>query len=352
MELKTAKNLLLTIKKFKYRFEPKALVLVYHRISDPPCDPLLLSVNKKNFCGHLEVLKKYYRPIYLEELNIYFKKGRIPNKAVIITFDDGYCDNLYNAMPFLNRYGIPATIFVTTGYMDKQREYWWDKLGRLFLQSPILPRELNFSINGDRFYWKLDKDACYSNDEISNMSSWNVLEKNEFNIRQSLYRWFYKLLLCSPEYTRSKVMTELEQWSGIKTTDLSLGRSLSPEEVIRFSSNNLITIGAHTVTHPLLSACPLSIQKDEIYNSKYRLEQLLQKPINSFCYPYGTKSDYSIETVDIVKKAGFSLACSNFSGMVTQDTDCFQLPRFIVRNWDAEEFKKRLKRFFNSNYRT
>jgi peptidoglycan/xylan/chitin deacetylase (PgdA/CDA1 family) len=109
----------------------------------------------------------------------------------------------------------------------------------------------------------------------------------------------------------------------------------------------LIEIGAHTVTHPSLSALPIASQREEIWQSKTGLEEILDRPVTSFAYPYGKRSDYSAETVALVREAEFVCACSNFAGLVSQSTDRFQLPRVHVPDCDGEEFVKQLSGWFD-----
>jgi peptidoglycan/xylan/chitin deacetylase (PgdA/CDA1 family) len=81
---------------------------------------------------------------------------------VVITFDDGYADNLHNAKPLLERYDIPATVFVTTGHIGHEREFWGDELDRLLLQPSTLPELLGLSINGSPYQWELGEVAHYT----------------------------------------------------------------------------------------------------------------------------------------------------------------------------------------------
>jgi peptidoglycan/xylan/chitin deacetylase (PgdA/CDA1 family) len=106
-------------------------------------------------------------------------------------------------------------------------------------------------------------------------------------------------------------------------------------------------VGAHTLTHPVLAALPEAAQRDEIRRNKECLEALLGRPVKSFAYPYGTRADYTRQTVRLVREAGFACACANVPGVISQRSDPFQIPRFIVRNWDGEEFARRLEAWFD-----
>ena len=121
---------------------------------------------------------------------------------------------------------------------------------------------------------------------------------------------------------------------------------LLPDEVFRLAEGGLIEVGAHTVTHPVLSALPAARQHPEIHNSKSQLENILRRPVNSFAYPYGGRSDYTRETISLVRQAGFTCACSNYSDVVRRGSDLFPLPRVLVRDWDGEEFAQRLNMVF------
>src|SRR5262245_41049481 len=110
-----------------------ALILGYHRVADVTRDEYEVCVTPKHFAEQMEVLRKVSQPIGLSELVQCLKASSVPPKAVAVTFDDGYADNLYEARPILERYLIPATVFVCTGYAGK--EFWWDELDRLVMSS-------------------------------------------------------------------------------------------------------------------------------------------------------------------------------------------------------------------------
>ena len=123
-------SILQLIFEIKYFFQKKlmrsSLILLYHRVDTPKNDPHSLSVSPENFRKQLEYLKENFTIIKLSELAKEVKNGKFSNK-VSITFDDGYEDNLINALPILQELNIPATIFVTTEFLDKKGYFYWEK---------------------------------------------------------------------------------------------------------------------------------------------------------------------------------------------------------------------------------
>jgi len=328
------------------KFTPAALTLVYHRVAEVASDPQLLCVTPQRFAEQLDVLQKKYNPLSLRELFISLQDGNIPRKGVVVTFDDGYADNLYNAKPLLERYSIPATIFVATGSLGLGREFWWDELDRLLLQPRRLPETLRLNINGSAFESDLNEAAYYGEDDFQRYCRWNVTEQNDPTPRQTLYRTLCQLFRPLPEEERQKALEELRAWAGAEPAGRPSHRALSPDEVIQLTNDDLVEVGAHTVSHSVLSALPMAVQRAEIEKSKARLEEIQGRTVTSFSYPYGSPSDYTGETVAGVKEAGFDCACSNFQGKVRMGIDPYQLPRFLVRNWTGREFESRLKEFW------
>jgi len=114
------------INRFYKIFYKTAPILLYHRIFAPSADPVMLCVTPACFESHLEFLKKYYNVLPLSELSGRLATGTLEGDEAAITFDDGYRDNLVNALPLLEKYDIPATIFITTGQLGKKASFVWD----------------------------------------------------------------------------------------------------------------------------------------------------------------------------------------------------------------------------------
>jgi len=332
----------------KNKFVRGALILLYHRVAELSSDPQLMCVTPHHFAEHLEILQRYGQPMRLQQLAEGLRNESLPDRAVAVTFDDGYADNLYNAKPILERYNIPATVFVTTGYIGLEREFWWDELERILLQPERLPERLRLSINGSPFQWELCEVAHYGEDSYCSHRSWNVEEKNDPSPRHGLYRSLCQLLRPLPEEERLETLDSLLAWASAEAKGRPTHRALSWDEVACMANGELIELGAHTMTHPVLSALPASAQWAEIQCSKACLEDILERPVTSFAYPYGSRSDYTGETVAMVQEAGFGYACSNFADVVWRGSNQFQLPRVLVRNWDGETFARRLEEWFHA----
>ena len=131
-----------------------AVILLYHRVHDDEFDPWLLKVSRKNFDDHMRHLQHRYAVLSLGELCQALDAGRLPRRAVAVTFDDGYGDNLRNAKPILDRHRVPATVFVTSGYVGAGREFWWDELERVVLQAPQIPGRFTVTVRGSSHNWE------------------------------------------------------------------------------------------------------------------------------------------------------------------------------------------------------
>ncbi len=336
-----------TVRRFRDALAPSALILLYHRVTELPSDPHLLCVTPEHFGEHLEILRKYGRPLQVQRLAQALGQEKLPRGAIVVTFDDGYADNLSHAEPLLARYDIPATIFVTTGYLGRDREFWWDELERLLLQPGVLPETLRLSVNGITYQWELREAAHYSEDSYRRHRSWTVLETDEPSQRYTLYRTLHQLLRPLPQAARLKALDDLVAWAGAESKARETHRALLLDEVAHLAHGGLLEVGAHTVTHPILAALPTVAQRAEIQQSKAQLEEMLGKPVTSFAYPFGSRLDYTAETVTLVRNTGFACACSNFPGVVGRRAALHELPRVMIRDCDGDTFAMHLREFFN-----
>ena len=141
-------------------------------------------------------------------------------------------------------------------------------------------------------------------------------------------------------------MQSLAAWAGASQQGRPEHRTLTESEVHALCQGGLVDVGAHTVSHPVLSKLSDVEQEAEIVNSKSELERIVGRPILGLAYPFGTRADYSKTTTRLTSDAGFAYACSNFPETVHWQSDCYQLPRFLVRDWSADEFSHHLEEWF------
>ena len=323
----------------------RPIVLLYHRLGPIAADPQLLSVTAEHFEDHLRLIGEHYVPVRLGDLVAAAAQGRAPARAVAITFDDGYADNLLAAKPLLERNGTPATVFVVSGYVRSGRPFWWDELERLLLGPGRLPSVLTLEVGRETLVWELGEDAVYTAVRAADRTAWTVLDDGDPGTRQRIYRVLCARVRALDEMERERALDSLRAVVDPEGTETEMPRPLTSEEVARLADGDLIDVGAHTVTHPALSQLPAERQRVEIAGSKRQLEEILGRAVSSFAYPYGTAADFDETTVSLVRDAGFAQACSNVAGRVTQQTNPLRVPRVVVRDWSGDEFGRRLSTF-------
>ena len=307
------------------RIRNRIQVLLYHRVANVTSDPQMLCVTPDNFNNQMKFLKKNYNIISLSSVNQYLKNHKIPRNSIAITFDDGYQDNLINAIPILEEYNIPATFFVTSGYIGNNKEFYQETLNRIFFLEKQIPSSLYIKVNQtEHQFQKLDQE----------------------NQKQAAYTALHKALRSEKYDTRKSVIKELIHWSGAGQKPSTNYKNLTFSEVKQISQKSLFEIGAHSVNHPILSSLNENEQRVEIINSKKHLEEIIEKEVTSFAYPYGTIDSYNVGSVNILRENNFSLCCSNFPGLIDKKTSRYELPRFLVRDLNVDKFKPFLKNNF------
>jgi peptidoglycan/xylan/chitin deacetylase (PgdA/CDA1 family) len=324
------------------RWQGAAIILTYHRVAVLPRDPQLLAVTPVRFAEQLEVIRRDWHPIGLRALTKAIAQERVPHRAVCITLDDGYRDNLIEAKPLLDRADIPATVFVASGSLDCDAIALSNEIESLILEPSTLPESFRVTIGDSEQHWSLGN---YTQQEAERDRAWNVFDSRDPSLRHSAYRALHaQLHRLSPAGRRSAIAA-LRTAVGAPQR-ASVRRMMSETEVARLAGGGLIEIGAHTVNHPKLCLLDMAEQQREISESKSRLESIVGAAVTSFAYPYGTHEDYDGRSVSLVREAGFERACSIFGGVVTRRSSIFELPRFVVRDWDGDTLAKALRRWY------
>jgi peptidoglycan/xylan/chitin deacetylase (PgdA/CDA1 family) len=292
-----------------------SVILCYHRVAALDQDPQLLAVHPDRFAEQLARLRERFKPVSLREL----AERRGPERGVAVTFDDGYRDNLTAARPALEDAGVPATVFVATGYTGGSREFWWDELERLLLVGAPTG-ELAIR---DR--------------------TWQLTDSNS---RRAAYGDIHPWIRTWPTDQIESVMAQVRAFAGEPEGGQARAShaQMTADEVRELDASPIVHVGAHTVTHPSLAAQREEVQRREIADSGRQLGEWLGRRIGEFSYPFGGPLDHSRLTRQLVKRAGYDYAVANFAGQVGRLSSRWQLPRVLVRDWNADELEDVLER--------
>ena len=296
---------------------------MYHRVCEAASDRWELCVSPSHFAEQLDVLRSTCRVMRLGELVTSLQEATLPKRGVVITFDDGYADNLWNAKPLLEEFRMPATVFVTSGSLDRSTGFWWDDLERVLLQPKKLPRSLKLQVQ-DRSY------------------EWPTSSSHE---RQEAYMAVREILKPMRVSERDQAMIKLSAWAGVDRTGPSDCRPLTTAELIELGQSECIDIGSHSVTHSALPSVSETDQHAEIAGSRKDLERILGRRLDAFSYPYGK---FNQDVVTKVADAGYAAGLLAHGEAVKSGADPFMLGRLGVGNWAATEFRQRLDAFFRT----
>lgn len=262
-------------------------ILMYHRFSDQPCGG---RVSRDRFREQVAYIRRFYQPMTLSQLVQYvFESGEVPKNTIVITVDDGYRDFHDVAWPVLTEFKVPATLFVTTGFVNGDLWLWPDQVTWLFSCAP-----------------EQDTTVAVGDFSLSTAS----VHANRRETWQSLVDY----LLSIPDEDKHRAIQQLaDAWS------LPLPRQ-APDDYAACSWDQLrqmeaagIEIGGHTVTHPSLGRVDQVQARQEIQGCLDMLNGQLGTRDRTFCYPNGEPSDFSVELKDVVQSVGFSAAVAAFA---------------------------------------
>jgi peptidoglycan/xylan/chitin deacetylase (PgdA/CDA1 family) len=274
-------------------------ILMYHRILNEGED--LSGVNmvtKKAFERQMRIICEKYNPVSMYELVEGIKNGNLRKGSVAITLDDGYRDNYLNAYPILKRYGIPATIFLTSGIIGTHDMLWFDKVSA----SISLTHKKKLYFEGKSFNLSEKKSR-----EVANQSIVSILKNMEHKSRLKSLDNLMETLNITKDMLPKDMMLE---WNHVK----------------EMSESGLITFGAHTLTHPILTQLSMENIKKEIFDSKDIIEKIISKKVDLFSYPNGDKSDFNEDIKNLLRRA-FICSSSTIPGKNDSKSDLFELRR-------------------------
>jgi peptidoglycan/xylan/chitin deacetylase (PgdA/CDA1 family) len=280
------------------RRQPAFQVLAYHRVNDEG-DPFFPAVPTAVFEAHMAWVSRHFVVLTVEALAERLGRGTLPRNALAITFDDGYRDNLTHAAPILARYGLPATVFLTTGFIGGAEVPWFDRLALAFKQTRLGSWEAPW---GERQPLGTVAERLAALDRA------------------------YAHLKRQPDADRRAALDRVVGDLGAGDPNGTKGRMLSWDDVHALAGLGF-SVGAHTVSHPILSRMPPEDARAEIVESRRAIASACGLAPRAFAYPNGGADDYDETTVHLVREAGFTCAVTTRFGLNGPGTSPYELRR-------------------------
>ncbi|UPU37766.1 polysaccharide deacetylase family protein [Geomonas paludis] len=282
-----------------------AFILMYHRILDERNFPSYylqpgMYVMSETFEKHVLFLNKFFNILPFEELIVRIQKGKSIRRCCCITFDDGWSDNYFHAYPILKTLGVPATIFLATGYVGTSDTFWTEKISCFLSQ--------NGSLLNDFYNWcpSVLQERC---------PSWKSAPTIDHVI---------EFLKEQPPSTRERVIASIDFRP---LEDNPRNQMLTWEQVTEMYASGLVTFGSHTVNHELLDQVGIAQIENEIILSGKAIESRVNAPVFTFAYPNG---NFNAEIQDVLSRNNYVAAVTTKKGMVSNESDLMRLPRIGV----------------------
>jgi peptidoglycan/xylan/chitin deacetylase (PgdA/CDA1 family) len=299
----------------------RAVILFFHRFSGNG-EGEVRGLPIKRFAEYMEYLTRHYRVVSLGDMIAELQRGLLRPFTAAVTVDDGYHEIFSLVAPVLRRYGIPATFFVVSDFIDGRLWLWTDRFRFVFARTPR--SQVAFRHRG----------------------SIHVLElRDEGDRWRSEYQWreYAKTLLVDE---REELLEAIAEACGIEIP------VVPPTEYrpmtwaqLRTLAREGFDVGAHTRTHPMLSRVIPERLLDEIQGCKEHIERNLGFPVRHFAYPNGQREDYTPQVVEEVSKAGYLAAVTTVPGWNTVSTSLFELHRVDGSAEDVAHFAQSVSGF-------
>lgn len=292
-----------------YRFnhlKPGLYCFNYHRVGDrdeSPFDPNVYSCDAENFTRQIELIKKTFEVVGLEELNtILAEQSYLTKPYAVITFDDGYLDNYQTAYPILKTLDVKGVFFVPINYISQRIVPWWDEIAWMVRNA-----------KADSF--KVDEGVLI---DISSEDTMGNIREVLLAFKAINYRSIEKSLAFMREASNCYMNPEDEPQL-----------FMTWEQVCEMSENGM-DIGSHTFSHRILSHIG-DEQETEILKSKAYLEKKLKKQVLAISYPVGTKDTFNKDTLRLAEQGGYAFGFSFIPGVdKTVTENRYSLSRFAI----------------------
>ncbi len=303
---------------------PVARIIPYHNVAGSG-DPVF-GMPEAAFRSQMEFLKRHYRVVTLDEVSDMLA-GRRPwvERAVAITFDDGYEDNCRVAWPILRELRLPATIFLTTDYIGAGRGIWLNRLHLALRESPLgaLPAP----------------EALGPDAPPLPLRSPEERDSAGFALVDALYHRPPQEREALTECLIERLQVDL----ATRSPTPSALRFLSWDQVRTMAEEGAVTFGSHGCSHSIVSRLTDETLREELSASKAVIERETGRPVRHFAYPNGGPGDWDDRAVRLLPELGYETAVTMCKGLVQAGVQPFALPRVGYLGAYGPTFAKRLE---------
>lgn len=303
---------------------PRPAILLYHRVSTETFDPWGLAVSPDRFAAQLAWLSRNRRVMPLSELAQRHREGRLTPDSLAITFDDGYACNAETAAPLLERLGIPATIFLPVDCIEQRKQFWWEELRYI-----ILDTDLSMVL--------LDSEEILLGPRARSDRYWPAGSPPRTSRQHAFWHIWSLFRQMTPQW-REAAMENLYQQCGTPAGVPQTCRPMTAVEV-RSIRSPAIEFGSHTIGHASLTALGYDEKTREIRESVDRCEAITDIRPRSIAYPFG---DFDDESERIAEDAGYDCACTTEPMAIDGKTRPFALPRITIGDWSPARLRRAL----------
>ena len=305
----------------RYLWRDKGIILMYHGFTDRKVHEGIENYQGKHlhverFRSQLEYLKKYHRIVSLDQLvDSYSSSKTAPSYCAVITIDDGYRSNYTLAFPILRQLRVPATIFLTTSFVENKEPLWMDRIEYAINKA-----------NPNRFEFKVYSEG--------NKASAIPVEFDDRKSRVESERRIRTKLKTTPQEFRSEIIGTLEERLERRIfQDPAFPEIYQPLEwsdIKEMIESGLISAGSHSHTHAVLTRCEPETLRRELGLSREIIEKRTASRCQLFCYPNGNIGDFNEGTKRILKEAGYVCALTTVPGVNDRRSDLFEMKRVGV----------------------
>ncbi len=316
---------------FAFLNRNRPIVLTFHGVTATPprniCNYEGMHLELPVFARLMEHVASRYRAVPLARVVEWLEGGSAPlERAVVVTFDDGFRNVLTTAAPVLQRLNLPATLFVATDFVFDRKMLWPDRL----LSALALTPRAGIDVEWD--------------------NASHVLDLRDDAHKIAANRRLRAVCKALPQSERLALVERVIDRLGVEESRLPGAwdgqRPLDPSELKKLPEAG-IEVGSHTCSHPIVSRLEPREAKRELEESKRRIEAATGRPCLDFAYPNGGPGDFNPETHRAVKEAGYRSAVTTIKRRVARADGCFEIPRCTLTHNQVtiEEFASEVSGF-------